>query len=535
MSSYTPEEPIAAIATALAPSALAVIRTSGKGCIELVSHVFSRPEALTKAAGYTMLYGWIIDPEKQASSADRTAPALEADSSENKASAACKADARIDEVMLSVYRAPKSFTGEDMVEISCHGGTAPVMAVYRLLLKNGFRAAERGEFSFRAYVNGKTDLTRAEAIREIIDSRTDESRSRAAGRLSGALFDELARVKGLLIRTTASIEAEIEYPEDEETIADAFDPAELIEARDALARLADTWAGEKLYQDGVRIVLAGRTNAGKSSLFNLLLKEERAIVSDIEGTTRDWIESWISFGGIPARLFDTAGLRQSDDVIEQSGVERSLDLAEDADIVLYLADAGAGLLEDDIANLKRLAAPQALKAGAALSAEGASGSKGLESRMVLVWNKCDVADATKAPAALKASDALSADNASGSAGDSALKSRLARVPQVRISAKTGEGIPELMSVVHELLSKQVSTSRQQAGLGSARQKASVDEALDSLNHALCVIAPDADTGLGLDAVVQDIEDALDSLAEITGETSPDDILENIFARFCVGK
>lgn len=526
MSSYTPEEPIAAIATALAPSALAVIRTSGKGCIELVSHVFSRPEALKKAAGYTMLYGWIVDPEKQV-------PALKAESSEKQASAACKADARIDEVMLSVYRAPKSFTGEDMVEISCHGGTAPVMAVYRLLLKNGFRAAERGEFSFRAYVNGKTDLTRAEAIREIIDSRTDESRSRAAGRLSGALFDELARVKGLLIRTTASIEAEIEYPEDEETIADAFDPAELIEARNALSRLADTWAGEKLYQDGVRIVLAGRTNAGKSSLFNLLLKEERAIVSDIEGTTRDWIESWVSFGGIPARLFDTAGLRQSDDVIEQSGVERSLDLAEDADIVLYLADAATGLLSDDIANIKKLASSKV--AGTQALKADASESRGLESRMVLVWNKCDVADATKAPAALKADAALAAGDASESTAGDASESTLARVPQVRISAKTGEGIPELMNGVHELLSKQVSTSRQQAGLGSARQKASVDEALDSLNHALCVIAPDADTGLGLDAVVQDIEDALDSLAEITGETSPDDILENIFARFCVGK
>lgn len=481
MSSYTPEEPIAAIATALAPSALAVIRTGGKGCIDLVSHVFSRPEALKKAAGYTLLHGWIVDPD----AGEKQIPA------------------RIDEVMLSVYRAPKSFTGEDMVEISCHGGTAPVMAVYRLLLKNGFRPAERGEFSFRAYVNGKTDLTRAEAIREIIDSRTDESRSRAAGRLSGALFDELARVKGLLIRTTASIEAEIEYPEDEETIADAFDPAELIEARDALARLADTWAGEKLYQDGVRIVLCGRTNAGKSSLFNLLLKEERAIVSDIEGTTRDFIESWVSFGGIPARLFDTAGLRQSDDVIEQSGVERSLDLAGEADIVLYLADATVGMLPEDIANITLLAQDK--------------------NRIVLVWNKCDVINDST-------SFSLSADDAFETGFP-----ELARENQVHISAKTGKGITDLIDAVHDMLLHQVSSSRQQAGLGSARQKASVDEALDSLNHALCVIAPDSDTGLGLDAVVQDIEDALDALAEITGETSPDDILENIFARFCVGK
>ena len=178
---YTPEEPIAAIATALSPSALGIVRASGKNSIELLSKIFSRPSALLNAGGNTILYGWIIDGEK-----------------------------KVDEVLVSVFRSPKSFTGEDMVEISCHGGVSVVMAVYNLLLKSGFRQAERGEFTFRAYINGKTDLTKAEAVREIIDSKTDESRSRAAGRLAGNLYETIDSVKKLIVETIADIEVEIE-------------------------------------------------------------------------------------------------------------------------------------------------------------------------------------------------------------------------------------------------------------------------------------------------------------------------------------
>lgn len=461
---YTPEEPISSIATALAPAALGIVRVSGKNCIELVSKVFSRPKALTSAAGNTLVYGWI-----QFSSNDDKNGAIE----------------KIDEVMCAVYRAPKSFTGEDMVEIFCHGGPNVVMAIQNLMLKSGFRQANRGEYTFRAYINGKTDLTKAEAVKEIIDSHTDVSRSHAVGRLSGSLFTEIDSIKKLIIDTLAAIEVEIEYPEDEETIADTFDRTDIETAISRLQSLVDSWRGEKLYQDGARVVLAGRTNAGKSSLFNAILKEERAIVSDIEGTTRDWLESWASINGIPVRLFDTAGLRETDDVIEAQGVQLSKNLAEDADVVLYLVDSTEGLSNDDNDFIKNCTEP-----------------------LIIVYTKSDI-----------------------NQGERSLSLAPASKKEVNISSKTGQGLAELFNEVEKILKSGITTERQQAGIGSARQKDAVSEALECVKHALV----SADDNYSLDAVVQDLEDALDSLGEVTGDVTPDDVLGSIFANFCVGK
>lgn len=445
---YTPEEPIAAIATALAPAALGIVRASGKGCIALVAPLFSRPDALRSAPGNTLVYGWITDGGR-----------------------------RIDEVMLSVYRAPKSFTGEDMVEISCHGGVSVVSAVYNLLLAHGFRAAEHGEFTFRAYLNGKTDLTRAEAVREIIDAKTDVSRDRAAGRLAGHLYRTIDDVKKRLIDTLAAIEVDIEYPEDETAIRDSFHPADLERARDTLADLASSWQSEKIYQDGARVVLCGRTNAGKSSLFNALLKEDRAIVSDIAGTTRDWLESWVSFDGIPARLFDTAGLRQTEDAVEARGVARAKDLTNNADLVLYVVDGRIGMSDDDRMFIEQTTAP-----------------------VLTVWNKSD------------------------------LNNTLIPPDTQRVSAKTGAGIAALCAAVKHCLTLGKASARTQSGLGSERQKVAVQSALESVTHALSLSKDYA-----LDAVVQDLEDALDALGTVTGDVTPDDVLGSIFAHFCVGK
>lgn len=459
-SQYTPEVPISSIATALAPAALGIVRVSGKDCITLVSKVFSSPKRLLEAGGNTIVYGWLKD-----------------------------GDSLVDEVMCAVYRAPKSFTGEDMVEIFCHGGPAVVTAVHNLMLKNGFRQAERGEYTFRAYINGKTDLTKAEAVKEIIDSHTDESRGHAAGRLAGALYEEIDSIKKLIIDTLAAIEVEIEYPEDEETIADAFDSSDIRQARDRLQSLVESWKGEKLYQDGARVVLCGRTNAGKSSLFNAILKEERAIVSDIEGTTRDFLESWASFDGIPVRLFDTAGLRETEDVIEAQGVEITRNLSTDADIVLYLIDSNTGLSEEDEKFLENCKEP-----------------------VLVVWTKGDL-----------------------SSGAGLSDSAVSKIPeykgQVTISSKKGSGFDGLYAAVKSVLTSGLTTERTQAGLGSERQKEAVAEALECVEHAL-ISASDNYT---LDAVVQDLEDTLDALGAVTGDVTPDDVLGSIFANFCVGK
>lgn len=503
-SQYTPEEPISSIATALAPAALGIIRVSGKNCIELVSKVFSRPKALLQAAGNTLVYGWIQTTDKDVQ--------------------------KIDEVMCAVYRSPKSFTGEDMVEIFCHGGPAVVTAIQNLMLRSGFRQANRGEYTFRAYINGKTDLTKAEAVKEIIDSHTDVSRSHAVGRLAGSLFTEIDSIKKLIIDTLAAIEVEIEYPEDEETIADSFDRKDIELAIIRLQKLVDSWQGEKLYQDGARVVLAGRTNAGKSSLFNAILKEERAIVSDIEGTTRDWLESWASINGIPVRLFDTAGLRETTDVIEAQGVQLSLNLAQDADVVLYLVDSTLGPDSDDKAFIQNCKEPLIVvyTKSDKISKDNIQGGESLPLASTFVISTGSTTKVSATPSNGENKSQV-AEQTSELAAQSV---RPRNAPEiVSISSKTGDGLSILFEKVEKILTSGLPTERQQAGLGSARQKEAVAEALECVKHAII----SADDNYTLDAVVQDLEDALDYLGEVTGDVTPDDVLGSIFANFCVGK
>lgn len=492
---YTPEEPISSIATALAPAALGIIRVSGKNCIDLVAKVFSRPKALLEAAGNTLVYGWIVEEIRN------DVAAVDNNDGNLTNVTAANTRRRIDEVMCAVYRAPKSFTGEDMVEIFCHGGPSVVTAIQNLMLQSGFRQALRGEYTFRAYINGKTDLTKAEAVKEIIDSHTDASRSHAAGRLAGSLFTEIDSIKKLIIDTLAAIEVEIEYPEDEETIADTFDRADIEEAIRRLQDLVDSWKGEKLYQDGARVVLAGRTNAGKSSLFNTILKEERAIVSDIEGTTRDWLESWASINGIPVRIFDTAGLRETEDVIEAHGVELTRNLAKDSDLVLYLIDSTHEPAEDDYTFIENCREP-----------------------LIVVWTKADLGNAKSITPRLSERKSVVSDS-------ERTNTCFDNIPQVCLSSKTGSGLAELFAQITKILTAGITTDREQAGLGSQRQKEAVAEALEFTKHALV----SADDNYTLDAVVQDLEDALDSLGEVTGDVTPDDVLGSIFANFCVGK
>ncbi|MFP3090230.1 tRNA uridine-5-carboxymethylaminomethyl(34) synthesis GTPase MnmE [Treponema sp. TIM-1] len=483
---YGDDRPILAAATPLGESALALIRTSGKGAVDLAASVFSRPRALREAPGNSVVYGWILDPRKGE-------------------------DAKIDEVLVSVYRGARSFTGEEGADISCHGGIGTVKAVLSSLRNAGFRDALPGEFSFRAFMNGKLDLTRAESVMELVFAKTDRSRAHAVNRLSGALEEEIRGIKTLLVRVLAGTEIYLDYSEDEFTGPDPAlgdeaagrlpDRALAEEALTRLRALADSYGMEKLYRDGALVVIAGRPNAGKSSLFNRLLKEDRAIVTDIPGTTRDWLEAWVSLGGIPIRLTDTAGLHSATDPVEKIGVARSRELLAGADLVLHLIDGARGFTEEDRAFYREQAVSPA-----------GSGVPGLP--VIALWNKIDAAPL---PAFLP--DLLAAEGAAQTIG---------------ISAKTGEGIPPLIQAVTAALEARFGGAAGEtpsAGLGSARQKELIDRAIENLTGALAL----ADRAQPLDLIAPLLREGVNALGEITGEVSTADILEAMFSRFCVGK
>ncbi len=467
---YALDDPIAAIATALSPAALGIVRTSGKGAIDLASAIFSKPEKLKEAQGNTILHGWLLDPESKK---------------------------EVDEVTVCVYREPKSFTGEDSVEFICHGGTAVVLKIYRLLIENGFRAAEGGEFTFRAFANGKADLTRAEAVNEIINSKTDINIELAAGRLSGNLFSGIEEIKHELTAVIAAADVEIEYPEDEETSQGAFSPDLILRIIEPLKDLADSWAAEKIFIQGAKVVLAGKTNAGKSSLFNALLKEDRAIVSDIHGTTRDWLEASLNFNGIPVSLYDTAGIRYTQDSIEAIGVERSLEMSRNADLILYLCD------------------PKDILSAGSLNKEDSEFIKNAKAPVITVITKEDLLD-TESKEKIK----------------EILKAEKIKEPII-ISSKASNGIKALSEKAYSVLAKNTGSSgfSKTASLGSERQRDAVQKALDVLKTAY----QNSLEGFPLDLIVEDLEEALSFLGEITGEVRSDDILDKVFSGFCVGK
>jgi tRNA modification GTPase len=456
---YGEDGPIAACATALSNTALSLIRASGNGCIDLLATAFSRPAALLAAAGNTVARGWIVDGGN-----------------------------RIDEVLVSVYRAPKSYTGEDGFDITCHGGIAAGRAVLAALTRRGFRLALPGEFSFRAFMNGKIDLTRAEAVMEIVSAKSDAGRGRAVSRLSGVLEREIRQINAALLEALTEIELLLDYSELDGVAAEDEALPGRERVTDALSRLRAlerSYRAEKLYRDGALVVIAGKPNAGKSSLFNLMLREERAITSEVPGTTRDWIEGWISIEGIPVRLVDTAGLREAGGEVERLGIERSFDLLGEADLIILVLD-GASLPREALA----------------AEADGFA-ARWQKTPVIAVWNKADLA---RPPA----------NGGSFCA----------------VSAKTGEGVGALCSEVVRALAAQAGVP---AGictaLGSDRQKTLIDGAIAALESALGL----REEGLPADLIAPSLREAVNCLGEITGDVSTADILEAMFSRFCVGK
>lgn len=452
------KSPIAALATRPGRAAVAVIRCSGAGAAELCAACFSRPKALLEAPGHSLVLGHLVDPETGKT---------------------------IDQVLAAVFRAPRSYTGEDSVEIHCHGSGAVVDSILSLLGRMGFSPALPGEFTFRAFANGKTGLVEAEAVNELSGALCEAARKDALERLSGVLSRRLGRIREALVDIAAEIEARLDYPEEEgpDSESPAFGSCleKLDSAAAELKALSSSYAAGRLRQEGILVVLAGRPNAGKSSLFNLIVREERAIVSPEPGTTRDWLEAWVEMGGFAIRLVDTAGLREAEGEIEAQGVKKSLDLAQSAELLLYLADGRRGLSREDLVFLD--AHPRAVR----------------------IWNKTDAPDCAPAPEGW-----------------------------IPLSAKRTESLGALESLVASALGGSAGlgiAKEEEIRIASARQKALVDRALASSGAARRGL----EAGGNLDVVALDVRDAMDAIGEITGEIVADEIFERIFGSFCLGK
>lgn len=449
---YDTREAIAALATPWGESALAVVRTTGDGSVEKFAALFSSPEKILAAEGFTMHYGYLKDPSS---------------------------GIEVDQITAAVYKAPQSYTGQDSVEIFCHGSLPGIKSILEALHKGGFREAAPGEFTLRAFLNGKMDLSQAEAVAEIIDAKSVRAHNLALNRLSGGVFKRIDSIKNDLTLFMSAVEVQLDYPDDE-IGGDTVLPSDAVKkALESIQELINSFEVGVLYREGITVALAGGTNAGKSSLFNLFLREDRSIVSEIDGTTRDYIESWITLQGLPVRLFDTAGLRDAQHPVEKEGIKRSNEIIANSALVLYLIDGQSGMSDAD----KRVV-------------EENRNNR----RYLFVWNKIDT-KAAKAPSWA-----------------------------VGVSALSSEGFTVLENeIVGRIMGSRHSAS--DVMIDSLRQKNLLERSLE----ALIRVKEGVDTRVSLDGVAMDLKDALDALGEITGEVTSDEILNNIFSNFCVGK
>ena len=385
----------------------------------------------------------------------------------------------VDEVMIAVYRSPRSYTGEDGAEIFCHGSIPVIQRILSLLTRSGFRPAGPGEFTQRAFLNGRMDLTRAEAVNEIVRARTDRARALALQRLEGAIEGRIRAARDGLVQVRAGLEIAIDYPDDEHD-GDSLDEGLLDRTVGILEGLIRTFSRGRIYQDGASVVIAGATNSGKSSLFNALLRQERAMVSEVHGTTRDWLEGMVGLQGIPVRLFDTAGLRSTSDPLEAEGIRRTEQVLAGADLIVYIVDCARGLQPADADFMGRWTAVA----------------------LVLAWNKIDLSSRLPAPKDF-----------------------------IPISAATGEGLERLESAVAAALLGGLPGESGEPLIDSVRQRDLIDRALAALRR----FREARSGGTSPDLLAVDLAEALDSLGEITGEVTTAEILEKMFASFCVGK
>ncbi len=451
---------IAAIATATGSGGIGIVRISGEDAIKIADSIFvpRSGESLLKRKSHTMTYGSIVFNGET-----------------------------VDEALVSVMLAPNTYTRENVAEINCHGGYSAVTAVLDAVLKSGARIAQPGEFTKRAFLNGRIDLAQAQAVTDVINAGTEESRKAAVARLEGRLSKKIKALRENLITMIAHIEVNMDYPEhDNETQTFEYIRENTTGILSEVDRLISGAETGRILKEGIKTVILGRPNVGKSSLLNSLLDEERAIVTDIPGTTRDILQESLNLGGIPLNLIDTAGIRDTADTVEKMGVERSRKYAREAELILAVIDSSSPLTDEDNEILELTRGKKA----------------------IILLNKTDL------------ERVLSADD---------LKNWDCAV--LDISAKNETGLEALESEIRKMfLSGEVNIS-QEAVIGAERDKASLIKAKQSLESVLSTI----DGGLPEDFLTMDLTEAYTFLGEIVGEAVEDDIIDKIFSEFCLGK
>lgn len=456
------DDTIAAIATPLGESGIAVIRVSGPESVGVVEQVFRSKVKLSKAESHTVHYGHVYSPHSKD---------------------------RIEEALVTVMRAPRSYTAEDVVEISCHGGIVSVKKVLDALLDCGARLAEPGEFTKRAFLNGRLDLTQAEAVIDLIRSKSDRAFSIALKQVDGALSRKVKALRQVLVETMAHIEVNIDYPEhDVEELTNAFIREKCEYALGQIDEMLRTAEQGKLLREGIETAIVGKPNVGKSSLLNALAQDNRAIVTDIPGTTRDVIEEYVTVGGIPLKLLDTAGIRETSDIVEKLGVERSRSAIASADLILYVVNGNEPLTAEEVELLD-----------------------GLRDRQtILIVNKMDLAT---------------------NIDMNALYERMPAERVVRLSAREGEGLERLEKAISALFFSGSIESGDVTYVSNVRHIHLLKKARASLQEALDGVA----ALMPIDMVQIDVRNAWEHLGEMIGDAVSDSLIDQIFSQFCLGK
>lgn len=454
---------IAAISTATGNGGIGIIRMSGKKCFDILEKIFiPYDKENSEIKGYTLKFGYIINP---------------------------KTKEKIDEVLVSYFIAPKSYTTENMCEINSHGGIIVEKNILQLCLENGAELAEPGEFTKRAFLNGRIDLTQAESVIDLINSKTDNEAKASIKQLEGILSKQIQEIRKKILDIMADINANIDYPEyDIEEVTNNKVDRVLKEIKQELTKLSNSFQDGKILKEGVKTIILGKPNAGKSSLLNTILKEERAIVSEYAGTTRDTIEEFVNIKGVPLKLIDTAGIRKTEDKIEEIGVKRALKLSEEADLIIAIFDASKELDGEDYEILNIIK----------------------DKKSIVLLNKIDIDDIN-----------LNENSKLKNASENILK----------ISAKNGEGIEKLYELISNMFGKKEISMNDGIIITNIRHKNQIDKAITSVNEALL----SSEQGLPIDIVSIPIKQILYDLSVITGEDVSEDIINEIFSKFCLGK